>query len=277
VRFWCPGCGIRALGFTHKPHRDGGWTVLIHCFGCRAGLDEIHAATGIAKTRLLKWPPPEELGSVLESSSRRRGAADPPPSEGDVAGWHSALLAHPDAFRYLTEQRGLTPQTLREYELGYDRAADAITFPVRDGGGLVNVKRRFLDPAADPKTRGLARPAALYPDMPPERAVLLVACEIDALTGRQMDLPAITTTCGALPEHLAPALSGRLVYVMYDVGEELAAERTAAKLRDVGSRAVVVRLALLGLGHKSDLNDLYCAGGTRQDVVRLINRERRAT
>lgn len=251
--------------------------MFVHCFGCGGGLNEIHAATGIAKTRLLRWPPPDELGPS-DWWAGRRGANDPPPSEGGVAGWQSALLADPVALRYLIEERRLASGTITDYELGYDRDQDAITFPVRaEGGDLVNLKRRYLDPAANPKTRALARPASYYPDVPPSRAVLLVAGEIDALTGRQMGLPAVTTTCGVLPEHLAPELAGRTVYVMYDVGEELAAERTAHRLRSLGSQAVVVRLALLGLPDKADLNDLYRQGGTRRDVERLIKRERRTT
>jgi hypothetical protein len=277
LRFWCPECGVRALDFTHKPHRDGGWTVLIHCFGCRGGLHDIHAATGIAKWRLLTWPPPDELGPSEWWVGRREGPGDSPPSEASVAGWRSALVSTPDAMRYLTQRRRLTLETIDRYELGYDRGQDAITFPVRDANGeLVNLKRRSLDPAADPKTKGLARPACWYPDVPQSGAVLLVAGEIDALTGRQLELPAVTTTCGELPEHLAPELAGRAVYVMYDVGEDLAAERTARRLRALGSRAVVVRLSRLGLTHKSDLNDLYCQGGTRRDIERLIKRERRA-
>src|SRR5205085_3355641 len=124
---------------------------------------------------------------------------------------------------------------------GYDQGRNAITFPARDENGkLVNVRYRFLNPDADPKVIGLARPAVLYPDVPPEGGLLLVAGEIDALTGRQNDLPTITTTCGQqLPDPLAQRLAGRKVFVMYDVGEEAAAARTVAKLRALGSPATI--------------------------------------
>src|SRR5919205_934102 len=115
---------------------------------------------------------------------RWRSADQPPPSEATVDGWCSALLARPDALTYLLETRGLTLETIKRYELGYDSERNAITFPARDADG----------------------------------ALLLVAGEIDALTGRQNDLPTVTTTCGtALPDHLAQRLAGRKVFVMYDV------------------------------------------------------------
>src|SRR5262245_57973610 len=67
-RFPCPICGHDTLEFTHAPHRDGGgWTVLVHCWNCNAGLDEIAAENGIPRYALLKWPPPVELGQPTSS------------------------------------------------------------------------------------------------------------------------------------------------------------------------------------------------------------------
>lgn len=252
--------------------------MLVRCFGCGGGLEDVHAVTGIPKTRLLKWPPPEELGEPISESRRGTAHVDPPPSEGSVAGWHSTLLSSPDALRYLLEERRLSIGTILDYELGYDRPKDAIAFPVRDNAGeLVNLKRRFLDPAADPKTRALSRPANWYPDVPASGALLLVAGEIDALTGRQLGLPTVTTTCGAtVPEHLLGALAHRDVYVMFDVGEDVAAKRTARRLQTVQARPLIVRLSRLGLPDRADLNDFYRQGGTKRDLERLIKRERRS-
>jgi DNA primase len=187
------------------------------------------------------------------------------------------LLASPEGLRYLIQQRGLTLETIQRYELGYDERRHAITFPARDeDGALVNVRHRFLSPGADPKVIGLARPAVLYPDVPHDGALLLVAGEIDALTGRQNGLPTITTTCGtALPDHLAQRLAGRKVFVMYDVGEEAAAGRSVAKLRELGSPAITVELRSLGLPDKADLNDYYRQGGKTKRLRALIWRQAR--
>lgn len=279
-RFVCPvpECGHGTLEFKRAAHRDGGGlTVLIRCWNCHGRLNEISEATGISKTRLLTWPPPEELGpEVKRYRSTGSGDIAAPPSLGTVGGFHSALLSNPEALAYL-ETRGLTGETIERYELGYDRDSNAIVVPVWDEKGeLDNLRRRFLNPKANPKILGLAgRLSQLYPDVP-SGDLLLVAGEFDALVGRQMGLPTVTTTCGStLPAHLADRLAERLVYVIYDVGEDLAAESTAEELRALGSEAVVVHLALLGLPEKGDLNDFYRLGGTAEQIKALRRRERR--
>lgn len=274
----CPACNTDNLCITLKRHRDGdSLTVLIHCW-CGAGLDEIADATGVSKARLLEWPPATELGPAVKNgrSAGRRSAAAPP-SQAQVDGFHSALLSNPKALAYLNEKRGLTVETIDLYELGYDLDKNAIVIPVWDENGeLGNLRRRFLAPDANPKITGLARPAGLYPDVPATGGLLLVAGEFDALIGRQMGLPTVTTTCGTtLPAHLAPRLAGRIVFAMYDVGESHAAKRTTAMLRALGSQAAVVHLALLGLPNKADLNDFFLRGGTAAEIKALCRRVER--
>lgn len=276
----CPDCKTDNLCVTRKPHRDSGILQNFYfCFGCSGGLNEVSEASGIPRSRLIgEWPLPPELGPAVRSgrSAGRRGAAAPP-SQAQVDGHHSALLASPEALAYLKEKRGLTVETIERYELGYDVDSNAIVIPVWDENGeLDNLRRRFLDPRAKPKIIGRARPSQLYPDVPATGGLLLVAGEFDALIGRQLGLPSVTTTCGTtLPAHLAPRLAGRIVFVMYDVGESLAAKRTTETLRALGSQAAVVHLALLGLPNKGDLNDFYRLGGTAAEIKALCRRVER--
>lgn len=51
-------------------------------------------------------------------------------------------------------QRGLKPQTIEAFDLGYDIGTDAMTIPVRTiNGELLGVIRRYCDPDADPRYR----------------------------------------------------------------------------------------------------------------------------
>jgi hypothetical protein len=279
-QYECPVCG----GTLYVNWKVGRWSQrpepFYHCFSCANDYSNAEYNAELRARNI--WPYRikqgdfSQLGSPL-GRSHRHAEPQPPPTEASVDGWRSGLLASPDGLRYLIGKRGLTLETIKRYELGYDQDRHAITFPVREEDGeLVNVRRRFLDPEADPKVIGLARPAVLYPDVPPDGGLLLVAGEIDALMGRQNGLPTVTTTCGtALPDHLAQRLAGRKVFAMYDVGEEAAAARTVAKLRGLGSPATVVELGALGLPAKADLSDFYCQGGKTWRLRALIRRQAR--
>ena len=189
-----------------------------------------------------------------------------------VDGWVAALWANPDALRYLRDTRGLSNETILEYELGCKDGA-WITMPVWDEKGrLVNLKLRALDPAADPKTLNGPGPANLYPDLPESQGVLLVGGEMDALIGRQMDLPTVTPTCGPhAPPWIRNRFKGKRVFIMFDVGENQAASMVAFKLRGIAKEVHVADLGRIFNKPQGDLNDFRLAGGTREQIVALIN------
>jgi len=264
-RYVCPLCEKRALDVTEKGHRDGGArTVLVHCFACGAGAREVSTASNIAMTRLLRWPPPDELG-VPQHGDRHAIPVGPSISKGAVAGSVSALWSrdHAHALAYLKDTRGLTNQTIRDYEVGYSISGDAIVFPIRDEAGeVVGMKRRFLDPAADPKTVNSAGPARLYPIQvlaSDPSALVLCEGEFDALVLNQHGIPAITGTAGThwKPEWSAH-LIGRNVAVMYDAGSfALATDRAAQLKRDGARRAWPVDLILAGFKEGDDATDWF--------------------
>lgn len=282
IRYWCPACGIRALDFTHKPHRDGGWGVFVHCFGCSGGLNEVHVATGIPKSRLLTWPPPDEVGPRDHAwRSDAGGAWEPGPTEEQVRGYHKNLLSNPAVLRYLIEERGVCPGHIDRYELGYDSAANAIAFPIRDARGkLVNLKRRYLDPAANPKSRGMRGEGRshLYPidRLHGDGPLVLCEGEITAHVLNRYGFRAITSTGGKnwKPEWTA-LVAGQQVAVFYDADAELAAEHRAAEFRAAGVDAWAARLSHAGFSGTTDPDDVLVKHGWSANQLRRLIRKPR--
>lgn len=56
------------------------------------------------------------------------------------------LYSNDTALDYLLITRGLTMDTIKHFELGYDSTKNAISIPVFKGSVLVNIKYRFLEP-----------------------------------------------------------------------------------------------------------------------------------
>jgi hypothetical protein len=286
-RYTCPNCGTNALDITR---RNG--TVLIHCLGCGGGLDEVHEATGIEKWRLLTWPPPDELGpTVSRSRSRWDGHPEDLPAKTRIAEWATALLSSDKPLTYLLRRRGLTVETVRRYELGYAKASNAITIPVRDESGkLVNLRRRLLGPkqdgnVSDPKMLGLGgRGSQLYPlgVLESEPAALVVSeGEFDCLLLNQHGIPALTGTAGRgrWDPDWSAHLVGRKVAVLYDAGAlayELAEQR-ALDFRSAGARdAWPVDLTLAGFREDEDVTNWFVDyRWSARELVAFINETRR--
>jgi hypothetical protein len=174
------------------------------------------------------------------------------------------------------------------FYVGFDRSTGDLTLPAfagdayrRDCHGIEAIdgeivgelRRRPVDGAKVRAIRG--HPRAPYPNLPATGPLLLVAGELDALTGRQLGLPAVTVSGAKLPEHSEHAFRGRTVAVLFDAGpEEAAAQKIVQRLRAAGGRAWAVRLSRLGFRDDYDLNDWLRDGASPEDVRRFINDER---
>jgi len=277
VRVECPSCGVRALDFTHRPHRDGGWTVLVHCFGCGAGLNEVNAANGIPRYQLLKWPPPPELAPVGRYASAAAGGVAALDSNAALDGYHEALWSDRRALDWL-HARLLGNEIVKRARLGYDDALDAITIPVPDADGeIVNVRRRFLAPDADPPITGLrGRGTQLYPLWALDNGtgpVMVTEGEMDALTFIRFDWAAVTTTGGraqrwdAHPEWL-DHLRGRVVAVSYDADATAYGQQRVDEFRAAGISAYLVDMNRSGYHGKTDVNDLVAKHGWTGERLR---------
>ena len=131
------------------------------------------------------------------------GQAAPLPSEGTVAGWHSALLSRPDDLTELIARKGVSLETIERFQLGWSTEQKAYTIPVRDSkGAIVNVRFYQIDPGAERRkiwgVTGHNAPV-LYPINVLDDAAEVVVCEgeWDALVTIQNGFPAITRTGAA--------------------------------------------------------------------------------
>lgn len=284
LRFNCPVCGgASKLHADFKRLSRGDWGWLYGCYSCRQHygrgfLAELSAATGIPQWRLLEGP--DDLGEPVNQISSHK-PLEALPTQRDIRYWHKQLAGSRSLRSHLRRERGLALPTLRRYQIGYD--GSAFTIPIYDEwGALVNLKRRYWP---DPWTtstdavwkRSLGgRGAQLFPDLPANKTLLLVAGEFDALVTRQhrlpsgRPLPVATTTCGAtLPASLVPRFAGRCVAVVYDAGELQQAAQTVGKLEAAGAHAWAVDLREAGLSPKEDLVDWFRSGRTAEQLRHL--------
>ncbi len=282
----CPVC--EGAGCLTVERRADGRDWWVNCWkaDCLKGgayLRELAVLAGAPGGSAILSDPLRWLASYLdEPSATGNGEADKLPSEASCAGWQSRLFSEYAALDYLTDERGLTDETIREFGIGW--GGDAFTFPVYDEQGTMVqlVRRRWPEPWI---IRGKRVPykvlkghgAQLYPQPLSEGGWLLLAGTLDAILGRQHGLPTVTSICGtSFPQKWEPLVSGRKVFVCYDVGEEKAMDSRVSHLRAAGAVATPVRLnRLLRRGDGKDLSDALTGGYTAQDIIRLIERERR--
>jgi hypothetical protein len=295
LRHRCPCCGHNTLEFTRTLHREhGNPTVLIRCWNCDARLEDVHAATGILRPRLLDWPPPAELGPPVERSRSAAGGKPEPLPGALVSVWAQYLDRSPKAWAarlYLADERGIGGETVRTYRLGYgsrNGRPDAFMLPVYDQGGeLVALKERYYPNLWKPrgkspsKTRNSRGEAHLYPlaalaDDP--KAIVLCEGEFDCLLLNQSGIPAVTSTAGTnwKPEWNRHVI-GRQVAVLYDAGSAKLAERRARELVAAGARpAWVANLEHEGFAKGEDVTVAVVRyGWAAQDLRNFINSERR--
>jgi hypothetical protein len=208
---------------------------------------------------------------VFEVEREPRGRPEPLPTLRKIHQRTEDLFTYRWVVAKLQRRYGLTPETLRDFEIGLEvdrKDPPWISIPIRDANGtLVNVRRRYFGPkpelhATGRKYRNLTgrRDARLYPAhrLPAEGSRLVVCCgEFDALAARQAGIAAVSSTGGANTwpggwDDLATRFD---VTVTFDRGEEALAEHIADRL---GAR--VMHLPA-DLPRGTDLAQLYVERG----------------
>ena len=156
---------------------------------------------------------------------------------------------------YLRNERGLTDETIRRYQLGY--AGDGIRYPILVYGQLCDV--RTYQPDGQPKMRSRkgASPLLFPFDewVADARDTLLCAGENDTLIARQSGYNALCVTGGegTFPDVFLHLFKGRTVNICYDMDAAgISASKTVAfKLAQAGATVRLVTLSGL-TGEKTD-------------------------
>lgn len=211
--------------------------------------------------------------------ARRRKKSGEVATDASVTGWHQALLSNKKMLNRLMKRRGLTLDTIKQFEIGWDRRMERYTIPVRDADEtLLNVRKYQMDAPPSRKmlnVDGMGR-ARLFPlsELEHEQTLLITAGELDALLAIQEGFPAVTGTGGesTWKSEWSASFAGKIVYITYDNDPtgEAGARKVAHALLPLAKAVYVVKLPVEGKG--DDLTDYFVRDGwTAADFRKLLS------
>jgi 5S rRNA maturation endonuclease (ribonuclease M5) len=188
------------------------------------------------------------------------------------------LLKSKSLMDYLKTKRGLTKDTIIEYELGYDFKDKRFTIPIKGlTSGYFNIRKynpndKEYKMISYGKGYGEAR---LFPTenlKKKDKGLIICEGELDCLMLNQMRFPAICGTCGVATwkEEWSSQLKGINVSVIFDCDEpgRKGAESIVKKLVDVVNNIKVIDL---GLEDGEDVTDFFVKHKKEaKDLVKII-------
>lgn len=305
----CPAHEDNAPSLAVAPGDTQPLTVYCHA-GCEhseiiaalveLGVDKSVAQGKGAVLRLGKRSSAKPKRRVLDLPDRPALPAVMVDQQDKFLNWHDEFVARASidttpqskAWSFLTDERGLTLETIEHHKLGFlsSDGGGRITFPVRVQGKLYNV-RRYKPHAKTKKIiswDGQGSPPLLYPwsvlrETESRLPVLFCEGELDALLANQDSnglFVAVTGTGGAKsPPHDLSILKNRQVFIAYDCDKagRAGAEKLETRLIEAGAAAYVVDLTRLGLSpdSKEDVSDFFLKhGGTAEALTAEFDRLR---
>jgi hypothetical protein len=242
-----------------------------YCHGCGQG----------GEGRLLirdqeNWKLPEHM--VREGKSSGKPTEEI--TEATIEGWHSALMSNRTALNALMQKRGLTVETIKMYEIGWD--GRVYTIPIRDfSGEICNVRRYDIKVGPDSDRRkiwsveGMGTPTIFPMDQLERDTLLICEGEFDALVAIQNGIPAVTRTGTA--DHWKPEWNqlfrGKRIFVCHDMDTkgQHANDRVVANLRGKTLSTTVIHLPYsVTEKHGRDISDYFVTDGhDRTDFIGL--------
>jgi hypothetical protein len=219
---------------------------------------------------------PPKVRNIQDAPSNR--AAGKLPSEDRIEEFVDALLASRQHLGIMREERGLTKETIEDFQIGWD--GERFTIPVRDRNDeLVNV-RRYNPKAKNGKDKmkswavGTGNRQLFGVDiLAKSDTVIITEGEMDCVIGRQHGLPTISHTAGASAwdERWNEQFEGKIVYICYDCDDagRRGARRVARSLELFAKQIHVIALPLKGNG--DDLTNYFVDQGyTASDFYTLM-------
>lgn len=192
-------------------------------------------------------------------------------TEAKIAGWLQNLQADEERLKYLTEERGITNDTILDYEIGWDKNRNVYAIPVRGPVREVwNIRRYDPDPQDERRkifsVDGMGSPARLYPmsilveENPDE--VVICEGEFDALVTIQAGFPAVTRTSSAKTwnNDWNDHFRDKTVYICHDMdyaGQD-ANRKVARALKSIAKEIKIIPLPSdVAERHGYDLTDYF--------------------
>ena len=181
-----------------------------------------------------------------------------------VETWHNNLLKNYNVLKYVTEERGISLEVVKQLKLGYD--GDRFTFPIYSKWGYCVNVRRYLPGSSDgdkminfKEGYGTAR---LFPTENLKKNIVFISeGEWDMGVLNSNGFNAVTQTAGAgtWKQEWIDEFKDKDVYVVYDNDEagKLGATKVASALFGVAKNVYIVILPVEGTKSDKDITDYF--------------------
>ena len=168
-----------------------------------------------------------------------------------------------------------TEDTIKRFEIGYDRATRRFWIPIKEGNQIVNVRR--YAPDSDPKVMNVSGfgEARIFPmaNMQ-EREIFIMEGEKDCILANQHGFNAITVTGGAgtFKSNWKQLFVDKDVVICYDIDEagKDGAKRVAENITTVARSVKIATLPIIEPPN-ADYTDWICQGATPVDFRALVD------
>jgi 5S rRNA maturation endonuclease (ribonuclease M5) len=192
---------------------------------------------------------------------------DDPVTEAEVDRYHKALMRTKSVRSAFRSRRGLSLETLRKFQIGWDNIRAAYTIPIRDvEGKLVNLRRYQLDPPEGRRkiwgVAGVNMPSLFPVAQLDHHEVIICEGELDALMLVQHGFNAVTRTGAAdvWKPNWNHFFDDKVVYLCHDRDEkgETANNKIGLALKGHAREIYVIELPYeLDPKHGKDVTDYF--------------------
>lgn len=208
----------------------------------------------------------------IQTKKRQRRQNLPQPSQEQIEEWVNRLMNDHGLLTTFQQRRGISKDTLREFEVGWSDNDRAYTVPIKDADGeLLNVRFYRVEEQATKIwswSGDWTDTNAIYPEriLKEHDKVVIVEGEWDALLTIQNGFPAVTGTTGAeqWQKKWNRKFKGKDVYICYD--RDTAGDRGAEKvIRNLDGVAHSIHLIELPMEWREknglDVSDFFYTEG----------------
>lgn len=289
-RMYCPICEdpntSKSPSAGIKPE-SGEW----HCMSCDGGgaitdlVKDLQENSGFDTNKEMAngflQNPEQRAKRLANLQSRAAGGpaanAQPLPSREQILQWTEDLLDNPPALQVLQSKRGITLETIRTWDIGWD--GNRYMLPVYNAArDLINV-RKYKPGALQPKDKMFNvtghGTAAIFgvSRLRKHDTIVITEGEMDCILLNQHGIPAITQTAGAKYWNFEwnKLFTGKEVYVCYDndkAGKE-GSKKVQKMLAPFAASVSIVEIPLDTAG--ADVTDyLHVEGFSSKDFVKLM-------